>query len=192
MAAFELWANTLPKKRQCRRILKDLWKINSRISGTHYREKRFSVLLTRRRYPERSITRVSWSFRNYIVSQACGVLGDGWSECTCSRSGVWFVHSNGGLPKNIATHWTSGSRSGFREAVRRISPVQNARPSNSSFSGMLNPADYALLQKSPASYAAIERSFSKLRKLLQKDRSFADENLTSYVAPQVNNEWKFE
>ena len=45
----------------------------------------------------------------------------------------------------------------------------------------LNPADYASLQNSPASDAPIERSFLKLRKLLQKDRSFADKNLTFYV-----------
>ena len=44
-------------------------------------------------------------------------------------------------------------------------------------------------------------SFSKLclselcrnmRKLLQKDRSLPDKNLTFYVALYVNNEWKFE
>ena len=45
-------------------------------------------------------------------------------------------------------------------------------------SGTLNPEYYALLQNSPASDAAIERSFLKLRKLLQKDRSVADINLT--------------
>ena len=55
-------------------------------------------------------------------------------------------------------------------------------------SGTLTPADYALLQNSPTSNAAIEQSFSKLRKLLQNDRSSADKNRAFYVAPYVNDE----
>ena len=45
-------------------------------------------------------------------------------------------------------------------------------------SGTLNPAEYALIQNSPESDAAIDRSFSKPGKLLLKDRSFADKILT--------------
>ena len=55
-------------------------------------------------------------------------------------------------------------------------------------SGTLNQADHVLLQNSSASDAVIERSFSKLRKLLQKDWSFADKSLTYYVAPYVNHQ----
>ena len=38
--------------------------------------------------------------------------------------------------------------------------------------GRLSAAEYALLQKCPASDTRIERSFSKLRKFLAKDRNF--------------------
>ena len=45
-------------------------------------------------------------------------------------------------------------------------------------SGTRNPAEYALIQNSPESDAAIDRSLSKPGKLLLKDRSFADKILT--------------
>ena len=50
-----------------------------------------------------------------------------------------------------------------------------------------DPNIISLLQRSPASDAVIERSFSKLRKLLASDRNFADENLPDYVIGFVNS-----
>ena len=58
---------------------------------------------------------------------------------------------------------------------KRFAKTEDLKAANFGI-GRLSPEEYALLQKCPASDARIERSFSKLRKLLAKDRNFAEKN----------------
>jgi len=50
----------------------------------------------------------------------------------------------------------------------------------------ISPAVYSLLQHCQPTSASVERSFSMLRKILAKDRSFAIENRKYYVILHFN------
>jgi len=50
----------------------------------------------------------------------------------------------------------------------------------------ISPAVYSLLQHCQPTSASVKRSFSMLRKILAKDRSFAIENLKYYVILHFN------
>jgi hypothetical protein len=51
----------------------------------------------------------------------------------------------------------------------------------------ISPTLYNQLQQCQPSSAAVERSFSKLNKLLAKDRNFKSENVAKYIVLYVNN-----
>ena len=50
----------------------------------------------------------------------------------------------------------------------------------------IDPTSYALLQKAQPTFAAVERSFSMLSKLLRKDRSFNVKNIKKYMMLYYN------
>ena len=69
----------------------------------------------------------------------------------------------------------------------------NKRLSNSDLETIINctnltidPRSYALLQKAQPTSAAVERSFSKLNKLLRKDRNFDVKNVKKYMMLYYN------
>ena len=53
-------------------------------------------------------------------------------------------------------------------------------------SGDMSPSEYACLQSAQPSSEDVERSFSKLNRLLSDDRNFLDENVSSYIISYVN------
>ena len=63
---------------------------------------------------------------------------------------------------------------------------------------IISPSQYPLLQNCQASSASVERSFSKLKKLLVKDRTFKDNNIKKYFIVYYNKnqesscDWMFK
>ena len=74
-----------------------------------------------------------------------------------------------------------------------IKDYMNKRLSNSDLETIINctnltidPTSYALLQKAQPTFAAVERSFSMLNKLLRKDRNFDVKNVKKYMMLYYN------
>ena len=81
----------------------------------------------------------------------------------------------------------------FDDDLCAIKDYINKRLSNSDLETIINctnltidPTNYALLQKAQPTSAAIERSFSKLNKLLRKDRNFDVKNVKKYMMLYYN------
>ena len=73
------------------------------------------------------------------------------------------------------------------------------RLSNSDLEAIINctivtiaPTSYALLQKAQSSSAPVQRSFSKLSKLLRKDRNFDLKNVKKYMMLYYNKSGLFK
>ena len=50
----------------------------------------------------------------------------------------------------------------------------------------VSPAVYQMLQNSQATSVSVERNFSKLKKLLAKDKNFKIENVRHYMILHIN------
>ena len=81
----------------------------------------------------------------------------------------------------------------FLDDLRPIQACIKKRLSNSDLEAITNrtnwaiaPTTYALLQKAQPTSAAVEQSFSRLSKLLSKDRNFDIKNVKKYMLLYYN------
>ena len=52
----------------------------------------------------------------------------------------------------------------------------------------ISPSDTILLMNAQSTSIDVERSFSKLKKMLEKDRNFKEENIVNYIICYGNSE----
>lgn len=52
----------------------------------------------------------------------------------------------------------------------------------------ISPTEYSLLQQCQPTSAAVERSFSQVKSILEKDRNFKEENIRDYAIINVNSQ----